>query len=86
MTECPEPLTYANSMYSLDEHNPYEEGSYAIYSCGPGHQMEGNADNIVHVCQQNEDGLVYSWQGPPVTCTGKYTFFMITIVADLVKS
>ena len=80
MTSCSEPVLFPYSIYTLDKNDPYDEGSYVIYSCAPGYQMKGHADDIIHMCQQSVDGM-YMWIGPEVSCRGRHFFYVMFLVS-----
>ena len=64
-------MTYPDSTYTLEELNPYAEGSQVSYRCDPGFKMAGLEQTIHHVCVRTDE---MTWEGPDVNCTGKICY------------
>ena len=71
--ECDEPTFFPNATFTIDN-TKYVEGTYALYTCNPGHRMGGEADYIVHVCRESANGSL-EWEGPSVKCDGKFRIY-----------
>ena len=63
-------MSYPNATYTLDENNPYGQGSYVYYSCDHGYKMEGDSDIVIRVCIMTDEQEM-QWNGPDVKCNGK---------------
>ena len=70
VNKCPEPASYQHANYTFYTKDPYDEGSYAVYTCDTGYKMVGEADSIIHICGK-EDSETLVWDGPDIKCEGK---------------
>ena len=70
VNDCPEPASYQYAIYTFYTNNPYDEGSYAVYTCDVGYKMIGEADSIIHICGKTDFGTLV-WNGPVIECKGK---------------